>query len=63
MPTDQLGQDGLEQENRRLKSSLSRCRAMLDEYRSKMAANANGDYRPPYDTDNGQSFSIGDEAS
>jgi hypothetical protein len=48
VPNDQFGKDALERENNRLKSSLKRCRATLDEYRSKLAANANGDYRPPY---------------
>jgi hypothetical protein len=60
--TDRLGQDALERENERLKSSLKRCHAMLDQYRSKMAANANGDYRPPYDTRD-EPDSLGGDAS
>lgn len=51
MSSDQSGPDALERENRRLRSSLKQCRATLEEYRTKLAANANGDYRPPYEFD------------
>jgi hypothetical protein len=47
--TEQLPHEALERENAKLKNSLKRCHAMLDDYRSKMAANANADYRPPYE--------------
>jgi hypothetical protein len=59
----QFDQEALEPENRRLKNSLKRCHAMLDEYRSKVAANANGDYRPPYEADDAKSVSRDGEAS
>ncbi len=38
-------------ENANLKVGLRRCRVLVEEWRSKFAANANENYRPPYDSD------------
>jgi hypothetical protein len=62
VPTDHSSENAVERENVRLKSSLERCHAMLDDYRSKMAANANEDYRSPYETEN-RPDSLGGDAS
>jgi len=41
----------LRKENERLKSSLRRCRKLVNEWRSKLAGNSNGDFRPPYEAE------------
>ena len=41
----------LEQVNERLEDSLERCRELLKEYRSKLAANANDEPEPDEDED------------
>lgn len=52
MPADRTDEvTALENENERLKVSLRRCHALVAACRSKLAANSNGDYRPPYASD------------
>jgi hypothetical protein len=63
VPTEQLPHEALEHENAKLRDSLKRCHAMLDDYRSKIAANANGDYRPPYESGDGENSIHRGEAS
>jgi hypothetical protein len=58
MPVDKTQEiSALEGENERLKASLRRCRSLVAECRWKLAANANGNYRPPYASDSGQKSS------
>ncbi len=41
----------LKYENAKLKVSLRRCQTLIVECRSKLAANSNAAYRPPYASD------------
>ena len=45
----------LEQVNEQLEDSLERCRELLHEYRSKLAANTNTEVDPSEDDQQGQS--------
>ncbi len=52
MPADHDEVAALRDEKRQLEIGLRRCRDLVNECRSSLAANANGDYRPPYQSDN-----------